>query len=78
VEILLQVLEKWCQGHFEQLPHQQVWGLVKLFFNGINFFFNIGIFLQEFLLIWKQIKGFDLTLLLFKISLLISFLCYFD
>ena len=32
VEILLQVLEKWYQGHFEQLQHQQVRGLVRLFF----------------------------------------------
>ena len=32
VEILLQVSEKWYQGHFEQLPHQQVRGLVSLFF----------------------------------------------
>ena len=32
VEILLQVSEKWYQGHFEQLPHQQVRVLVRLFF----------------------------------------------
>ena len=31
VEILLQVLEKWYQGHFEQHPHQQVRVLVKFF-----------------------------------------------
>lgn len=30
VEILLQVLEKWYQGHFEQHPHQQVRVLLYL------------------------------------------------
>ena len=50
VEILLQVSEKWYQGHFEQLPHQQVRGLVSLFFffNGMYFFLNLLKYMQIF------------------------------
>lgn len=68
MEILLQVLEKWYQGHFEQHPHQQVRVSPKLF-NGIHSLLNICIYIQVFLLIWKQFKRLD-----FKIFFLLSIL----